>query len=147
MNPYNTDAVQGLSAIVATILFSDIETGVTKDLFVQLPNGLIPVNAYAVIETPFNPGTSLLVDIGYAARGNAASPIAADTDAYHNDLDLEAVAGTRVAFTALPAVVDDASGGIQLTWTPTLVGAAPTAGEMHVILTFAREGRSNFPLS
>lgn len=142
---HDTDSRQRTCVAVARILAADLAvSGAAINLFSKLPNGLIPIDAKVVIVTPFDPGTSLLLDIGYAARGNAAAPIAAAPAAYHNDLDLEAAAGTRTAFTALPAIVDDASGGIQLTATPTTVGAAPAVGEALVILTFAMDGVEHF---
>lgn len=124
-----TSARQNVRVAVETIKAADLANGVTTSLFTKLPNGVIPLAMSTLIVTPFNPGTSELVDIGVAGGAE-----------YFNDVDFEAVAGTRVNAAALPGLINDAAGGVQLTAKATIVGAAPTVGEALVILQYAEYG-------
>jgi hypothetical protein len=126
------------------VALADIESGVAFDIFTKLPNGVIPIALSVITLTPFDSGTSDLLDIGYAARGNAAAPIVADPDAYKADLSIASVAGTKADLTVLPGVIDDASGGLQLTGTWTGAGTAATEGEILIVGVFMEEHREQF---
>lgn len=126
------------------VSLADIDSGVAFDIFTKLPNGVIPIEIGVIVLDPFDSATSDLLDIGYAARGNAASPIAADPDAYKNDLSIAAAAGTKAAVTLLPGVINDASGGLQLTGTWTGAGTAATKGEVLIYGVFMEEHREQF---
>jgi hypothetical protein len=140
----NNASRQRTDAAVERITFADLVSGVPANLFTKLPNGTIVTAIDTIIVAPFNSATSDLFDIGYAARGNDASPVAADGDAYKNDTNLAAAAGTKVGATLVPGLVSDLGGGIQITGTWTGVGAAPTQGEVLVIATLLEDGREHF---
>lgn len=134
-----TASRQHLGCAIERILFSDMSTGVAKDLFTKLENGVVPVTLSTLIVTPFNSTTNVL-DIGHAGiDGGAASG-----NAYANDIDLKAAAGTRVAATTLPGLIKDTKGGLQLQATRVDTGAVPTAGEVLVILTFGVLGLEHY---
>lgn len=129
-----------LNVAVQRVLATDLVSGTPFNIFSKLPNGTIPVAAQVLIVVPFNTATSAVLDVGRAAGGNATAPIAASGNAYHDDMNLKAAAGTRVSLTSLPSIVNDASGGLQVTGTLTGVGAVATAGEILVLLTYAEDG-------
>lgn len=131
----NNSARQNVRGAIEKVLFSDLDA-TAKNLFTKLPNGVIPLSLVAVIITPFDTGTTHVGDIGFAAHG----AVSADPDAYFNDLNLKAAAGTRVSATALPVMIDTAAGGLQLTLTDVPVGTAATEGEVHFYLTYMEDG-------
>jgi hypothetical protein len=139
-----TAARQTPYSAVERIKFSDLVSGVPFPLFTKLPNGVIPISLSSITLVPFNSATTDTLTIGRAAGGNAAAPIAANATAYKSGTDLKAAAGTKVESTVLPAVVNDASGGLSLTATWTGVGTAPTAGELLVILNCLETNRELF---
>lgn len=126
-------ARQNVSAAVEDISLADIASGVAFNLFSELPNGVIPLSLVTIVVTPFDSGTSDVLDIGEAG-----------SNAYNNDIDISAAAGTRVAATALPGFVDDTDGGIQLTGKWTAVGTAATEGRFLVVLTYVELDREHF---
>lgn len=141
----NNSARQHAYTATERIKFSDIASGVAFNLFTKLPNGVIALAIDVIVLTPFNSATSDVLDIGHAAAGNAAAPIAASANAYKNDADLKgSAAGTKIAATTLPGLIDDAGGGLQITGTWTGVGAAPTQGEFLVVATLIEDGREQF---
>lgn len=135
-----TSARQYVAAAVATILHTDVPSGVIKDLFSKLPNGTIPLSLETVIVTPFNTtgtGPTEVLDIGDGDGGSE----------YANDINLMAAAGTRAVATALPGPINNAASGTQLTVTRVQGGTGltqPTQGEVRVLLTYIREGVENF---
>lgn len=133
---------QNLTVVIATIVAADVAaTGVAVNVQ-KLENGMIPITGRLVVEEAFNAGTSMVLDIGRAAGSVGGSPVSASANAYLNDGNLAAAGNT--AFTALPGVVGDDTGGIQLTVTPTIVGAAPTTGKAYVVVEYAIAGREHF---
>lgn len=130
-----TSSRQYVAAAVETVKLADLASGVAKNLFTQLPNGTIPLSLAVIIVTPFNAGTADVLDIGIS--GGAAN-------AYADDIDLKAVAGSRAAATSLPGMINTTAGGSQLQVTRTATGTAATAGEARIVLTYVREGVENF---
>lgn len=141
----NNSARQHAYTAMERVKFSDIVNGVPFNLFTKLPNNVVPLALDVIVLTPFNSATSDVLDLGFAARGNAAAPIAAVGNAYKNDADLKgSAAGTKIPATSLPGVINDAGGGIQITGTWVGVGAAPTQGEFAVVATLIEDGREQF---
>ena len=126
-------ARQNVSAAVEDISLADVVSGTAFNLFSMLPNGVIPLALSVLIVTPFDSGTSDVLDIGLAGANE-----------YLNDGDISAAAGTRIAATALPGLVDDTDGGIQLTGKWTAVGTAATEGRILVLLTYIELDREHY---
>lgn len=115
---------------VEKIKSTDLD-GTTKNLFTKLPNGVLATALYSVIITPFDAATSHVLDIGHGGlNGGAASG-----NAFANDIDLKGAAGTRVQASALPTLVNDTKGGVQLQVTDVKVGAE-TKGEVWIVLEY-----------
>lgn len=128
-----TSARQNVRAAIERVTYTDLD-GTAKNLFTKLPNGVIPLALTAVILTAFNTGTTHVLDIGNGTTGNA----------YFNDINLKSAAGTRTSASALPSLINDVSGGLQLLATDTPVGTAATAGEVMLILTYVEDGVEQF---
>ena len=116
------------------VALADIESGVAFDVFTKLPNGVIPLEIGVIILTPFDSVTSDLLDIGNAAAA----------DAYKADANVASAAGTKIAATLLPGVIDDASGGLQLQATWTSAGGAATEGEFLIYAVLVEDNREQF---
>lgn len=129
----NNTARQNVSCAIEDISLADITSGVAFNLFSELPNGVIPLSLETLVVTPFDSGTSDVLDIGLAGANE-----------YNNDINIAAAAGTRVAATALPGLIDDAAGGIQLTGKWTADGTAATEGRILVMLTYAELDREHY---
>ena len=129
----NTSARQHVRAAIEKVLYSDLD-GTSKNLFTKLPNGVIPLTFSTLIVVPFDTETTHVLDIGNVDSANA----------YFNDVNLKAAAGTRVAATTLPGFIDSAAGGLQIKAIDVPTGDAPTEGEFLVILTYVEDGVEQF---
>lgn len=127
-------ARQNVSAAIEDISLADITSGVAFNLFSELPNGVIPMSITVVNVTPFDSGTSDVLDIGKTGSANA----------YINDADVSAAAGTRTAHTALPSLIDETAGGLQIIGTWTADGTAATEGRFLVILLYVELDREHY---
>lgn len=106
--------------------FSNIaDTGVAVNA-IDLPYGARIIGGEVLVDTAFNPGTSLVLDIGDAITGNR----------YVNDVDLKVVGRTALVPTGY------VSDGGAVTITPTLVGAAATQGAARLSLQYVIKGRA-----
>lgn len=133
--------LQYASQLIVTKLFGDVTSGVSFNLGNELPNGVRVTDIETIIDVANNAGTSAVTDIGYAAKGNAAAPIAANPTAYRTGTDLKAAAKTKVSSTLVPGLISDLGGGEQLTGRITYVGTAPTAGSVTYVITLTQNGK------
>lgn len=102
------------------------DTGVAVPA-VNLPYGAVVIGGGVVVETAFNTATSAVLDVGDAASGNR----------YKDDVNLKTVGYTALVPTGY------VSDGAPLKLTPTLVGAAATAGKGRLIVMYAIKGRAH----
>lgn len=125
---------QNVYAATQRVPLADIESGTPFDVFTKLPNGVIPIALAVIVLTPFDSVTSDVLDIGTAAAPNA----------YANDIDVSAPAGTKADATLLPGLVNEETGGLQLQATWTSAGGLPTEGEIVIVGQFVEQGREHF---
>jgi hypothetical protein len=137
-----TTPVQNLSVHVHEINFDEVTSGTAFNIGDELPNGTIVSSIDTVIVTPFDSVTSDVLDIGHAAYTGQA----AVANAYRNDTDLQAAAGTKAASTVVPGLINTVDGGLQLTGTWTGVGTAPTEGKAFVFVSILQDGREHFDI-
>lgn len=114
-----------LSAEVAFTFANVADTAVAVPA-VLLPFGAQVVGGAVVVDTAFNAGTSIVLDVGDAAVANR----------YKNDVNL-ATAGVT-ALTPTGYVSD--GGNINI--TPVIVGAAATAGAARLRVDYVIAGRA-----
>jgi len=116
-----------------TVLFASIsiafdqiaDTGVAVQA-INLPYGAQIVGGDVIVDTAFNPGTSLVLDVGDKIVANR----------YANDVDLKTAARTPLGVTGY------VSDGGEIFVTPVLVGAAPTAGALRISVQYVIKGRA-----
>jgi hypothetical protein len=131
---------QRVRSAIQKILYSDISSGVAKNIFTPTKNGNLPLSLFVLVKTPFNSGTSDVITIGKALSGGSA----ASANAYLTSTSIASAAGTRIAATTIPPFVNDVDGSVQYTATVTSVGTAATAGEVWVVQTYIRDGQEDF---
>lgn len=131
-----TSARQNVVAAVETIKIADLASGVSVDLFTQLPNGTLPIALHLIVVDPSDAGTSDVLDVGITGSLNA----------YIDDANLKSAAGTTIKATAVPGLVANSAtgGGLQLKATRTAAGTAATKGEFRAVLLYVREGVEDF---
>lgn len=106
------------------VSLSDLTSGTAVTLG-TIPSGAMVVDAYAVVTTAFDSGTSDVLDIGTSGDG----------DGFATDLDISSV-GKKSADEL--ATSDDlvVSADTDLTFAWTGAGTAATAGAMEVVVEF-----------
>lgn len=92
----------------------------------DLPYGAQVIGGAVVVDTAFNPGTSLALAVGDATVANR----------YEAAVDLTHVGRTPVALTGY------VSDGSPINITPTLVGAAATAGAARLHVMYVIKNRA-----
>lgn len=127
---------QHVRAAIEEITAADLANGVVTNLLSKFTNGCVILGLTTLVVEAFNPGTSMVVDLGVAGDASIA-----------NDVNFAAAVGTRVQSTTLPSVFDTSTGGTQLTAVATIVGAAPTLGKVLVMVTYLEEGVELFSQS
>lgn len=106
--------------------FSHIADNAVAVNAIDLPYGAQVIGGSVIVDTAFNPGTSLVLDVGDAISGNR----------YVNDVNLAATGRTPLVPTGY------VSTGGAVTITPTLVGAAATQGAARLNLQYVIKGRA-----
>jgi hypothetical protein len=106
--------------------FSHVQDNGVAVPAVKLPYGAQIVGGAVTVDTAFNPGTSLVLDVGDSTVANR----------YINDANLASVGRTPLGITGF---VSDGS-AIQI--VPVLVGAAPTQGKARLLVTYVIKGRA-----
>ena len=109
------------------VSFADIASGVAAAA-VELPGGAIVTGGAVTVITPFNSGTSDVLDVGDSASGNR----------YLNDANIHAAGRTPLVPTGL---VMENVGDISVTLTA--VGTAATAGSVRLEVEYVVEGRAS----
>lgn len=115
-----------LSAEIAFNYTHVNDTGVAVTA-VKLPVGAVVVGGAVVVDTAFNTATSAVLDVGDATSGNR----------YLNDVNLKTAGQTNLVPTGL------SSDGADILITPTLVGAAATAGAARLRVDYVIQGRGH----
>lgn len=93
---------------------------------IKLPYGAQVVGGALTVDTAFNPGTSLALAVGDAVTGTR----------YAAAVDLKTVARTALTLTSF------VSDGNPVLVTPTLVGAAATAGKARLQVSYIIKNRA-----
>lgn len=103
------------------------DTGVAVTA-VKLPVNSEVVGGALIVDTAFDPGTSLVLDIGDSGSANR----------YGNDIDLEVAARTALTLTGYKN-----TSGLDMIITPTLVSTAPTEGAARLLVEYIIVGRAH----
>lgn len=119
---------QDISVAMVEINYSDIVSG-TAAAAIELPGNAIVVSGAVTVITPFNSGTSDVLDVGDSVTANR----------YVNDVDIHAAGRTALVPTGY---VTTTSGDINVTLVS--VGAAATAGKVRLEVQYVVGGRAEF---
>lgn len=121
---------QEVVASVQDIAFGDMTVTATAYPAVELPIGAIVVGGDIVVTTAFNTGTTATIVFGDATTANR----------YANNVDLKTAA--RTALTLTGHTHDSTTPTLRV--TPTLAGAAATAGAARITVLYVVKGRAAF---
>lgn len=103
------------------------DTGVAVPA-IKLPPGAVVIDGAVIVDTVFNTGTSIVLDVGDSTTGNR----------YKNDADLKSSTGV-IALVPTGYVSD----GADILVTPTIVGAAATTGAARLWVAYVIQGRTH----
>lgn len=107
--------------------FSNIVDTAIAVKAIDLPYGAEVTGGSVIVDTAFNPGTSMVLDIGDQLVPNR----------YLNDADLKTLARTPLIPTGY------VSDGAAIFITPVIVGAVPTAGSVRVNVQYVIKNRAD----
>lgn len=118
---------QDVLVAMVEIDFADVASGVDAPA-INLPGGAIVVGGDVTVITPFNSGTSDVLDVGDADSQNR----------YLNDANIHAAGRAALVPTGY---VTTALGDLTVRWVG--VGAAPTAGKVRLTAHYVVKGRAH----
>jgi hypothetical protein len=119
-------ARQYVLAAQLTVDFSNVVDTAVAVNAIDLPYGAQVVGGDVIVDTAFNAGTSIVLDIGDATVANR----------YVNDVNLAATGRTALVPTGY------VSDGAVISITPVIVGAVPTAGSARITVQYVIKDRA-----
>ncbi len=112
---------------VVDFTFADLTSGSAIDA-IELPSDAIVLSGHVYISVAFDSATSDVILVG-------------DTDTAAEYLSSTSIAATGLTPIVASGIKKVAGKSITVTWTG--VGAAPSVGTGQLVITYARQGRSN----